>query len=291
LTNQTESSEWSLNAMAYNARWTATDQVPLRAIEQGLIGRFGSLDPTTGGYSSRESISFNWQQRANNHLLQANFFAVRNALNLFSNFTYFTRACDSAGVSLSTALPCSDLALPTDQFEQVDRRFMLGADISYSFNHHFFEASSTTQIGIQTRQDQIDVVGLFETTARQRTGVVREEAAKETSVGVFVKNNTRWNAWLRSELGLRFDRFNFAVRPLDNGIPADRSASIVSPKASLVFGPWNKTELSVNWGEGFHSNDARGVTSQVDAATPLVHGDREQRLARLEGKANGCWTG
>ncbi|WP_054773290.1 TonB-dependent receptor domain-containing protein [Methylogaea oryzae] len=41
-----------------------------------------------------------------------------------------------------------------------------------------------------------------------------------------------------------------------------------SPKLSLIFGPWFDTEFFVNLGEGFHSNDARGVTLKLDPLRP-----------------------
>jgi hypothetical protein len=270
LSNRSETSDWSISAMAYNARWTATDQIPLRAVEQGVIGRFGSLDPSTGGVSSRESLSFNWQQRSSTNQWRVNVYAIRSALNLYSNFTYFTRGCANFAQANDSAFACNDSLVPTDQFEQVDRRLTLGGEISYAMEHRLGHSDSTTVLGIQTRRDRIGVVGLYETVVRQRNAVIREDAARENSIGLFVQNNARWTSWLRSEFGVRFDRFNFAVRPLDDATFVKKTATIASPKASLTIGPWNKTELSINWGEGFHSNDARGVTSRTDPATPLV---------------------
>ena len=43
---------FSITGMAYSNRWTSTDQVAKRAIDEGLIGRFGTLDPTDGGRST-----------------------------------------------------------------------------------------------------------------------------------------------------------------------------------------------------------------------------------------------
>src|SRR6202047_883313 len=49
---------FTVTAMIYSGRWNATDQVPEHAIEEELIDRFGSLNPTDGGESSRSSLSF-----------------------------------------------------------------------------------------------------------------------------------------------------------------------------------------------------------------------------------------
>ena len=51
-------------------------------------------------------------------------------------------------------------------------------------------------------------------------------------------------------------------------------ASIASPKAGIVLGPWYKTEFFGNAGYGLHSNDIRGATITVDPndkVTPLDH--------------------
>jgi outer membrane receptor protein involved in Fe transport len=45
---------------------------------------------------------------------------------------------------------------------------------------------------------------------------------------------------------------------------------MASPKVGLVFGPWQKTEVYLNGGFGFHSNDGRGATARRDPADPLV---------------------
>ena len=43
----------SLTALAYHGDWNSSDQVPERAISEGIISRFGEIDPTDGGNSSR----------------------------------------------------------------------------------------------------------------------------------------------------------------------------------------------------------------------------------------------
>jgi outer membrane receptor protein involved in Fe transport len=270
LKNKTENGDWSFSAMSYRAKWTATDQVPVRAIEQGLLTRYGSLDPSTGGISSRDSLSVSWMHRGTNDQLQLNAYVVRSSLNLFSNFTYFTRGCSAQSEADSLPIDCNSLTTPRDQFEQADRRTLLGTDLSYKVEHTLLGSESSSTVGLQLRSDRIGAVGLYETRARLRDAVIREDAVRENSVGIYLQNNSRWSSWLRSELGLRFDQFNFLVQPTGTVEAQRKTASIVSPKASLTFGPWNKTELYFNWGQGFHSNDARGVTSADNPATALV---------------------
>ncbi|HEX4406287.1 MAG TPA: TonB-dependent receptor, partial [Polyangia bacterium] len=98
-----------------------------------------------------------------------------------------------------------------------------------------------------------------------------------------------WTSWLKSELGLRGDVFAIDVNSTTNPANSGTSTSaIASPKATLIFGPWKKTELYLNVGSGFHSNDARGVTITADAA-----GDAQGRvplLVRTKGAEIGTRT-
>lgn len=69
---------------------------------------------------------------------------------------------------------------------------------------------------------------------------------------------------------MRADYFHFKVDsnlPINSGL---RSNAIVSPKLSFLLEPWRETELYLNLGEGFHSNDARGTTIQIDPRTHQV---------------------
>jgi outer membrane receptor protein involved in Fe transport len=121
---------------------------------------------------------------------------------------------------------------------------------------------STTTVGLQVRHDRLDPVGLYGTVARERMATTQESVVRQTSVGLYAENATQWTPWLRSVAGLRGDRFDFKVASSIDANSGSRSASIASPKLSLIFGPWAKTEYFANYGHGFHSNDARGTTAR-----------------------------
>ncbi len=78
----------SLTAMAYANRWSATDQIPQRAVEAGTLGRYDTLDPTDGGATSRFSLSGRYSRRDEASATRIEAFAVRSSLELFNNFTY-----------------------------------------------------------------------------------------------------------------------------------------------------------------------------------------------------------
>ncbi|MES2100379.1 MAG: TonB-dependent receptor [Pseudomonadota bacterium] len=245
----------AFTAMGYSAGWNATDQIPQRAVDAGLIGRFGAVDPSDGGFTSRYSLSYEMEQTLAGGQFKFNAYAIQSTLDLYSNFTFFQE----------------DPAVG-DQFEQAERRRVVGLATSRSWNTQLAGRDSTHTIGLQLRHDRLDPVGLYRTIARERVaqprGTTQQSTVRQTSLGIHAENATQWTPWLRSVAGLRADRFDFRVRSSIAANSGDRNANIVSPKLSLIFGPWAKTEYFVNYGHGFHSNDARGTVATVAAKDP-----------------------
>ena len=256
---------FNLSAMAYQARWNATDQIPKRAVDAGTLGRFDLIDPTDGGESHRYSLSGGWRRSSEASSTQVNAYLIDWKLNLFSNFTYFL-----------------DDPVNGDQFSQPDRRRTAGVNASHRWQiagqgRAGQGLDSENTVGVQFQNDNI-FNSLESTRARQTLSVTRSDHIVETSVGLYAENATRWTPWFRSVAGVRADTFRFRVSG-DNAANAGTvTATIANPKLGLIFGPWAKTEFYVNGGGGFHSNDARGTTikvdpksgNAVDKVTPLV---------------------
>jgi outer membrane receptor protein involved in Fe transport len=99
----------------------------------------------------------------------------------------------------------------------------------------------------------------------------RQDHIVETSRAAWIESATRWGESFRSVVGLRADGYRFRVKSALTGDSASASDTLLSPSLNLVFGPWKSSELYLNYGQGFHSNDARGaVSSAVSTAAPLV---------------------
>ena len=242
---------FSVTGMAYAANWTATNQIAERAVSEGLIGRFGSLNPTDGGDTSRFSLSGRFSATDDTGITRASAYVIRYRMNLFNDFTYF-------------------LTDPVngDQFHQRDQRVLGGGEVSHVFQGSLFGLPMENEIGVQARTDSIRV-GLFNTTNRAYRSGVLDDRVFETSGAFYAENRVRWTDWLRTSVGFRADGYYADVvsdTPANSGRARDR---IVNPKLGLVLGPWSDTELYVNYGGGFHSNDVRGVTATVDPASPL----------------------
>ncbi len=247
----------SVTAMGYSASWNSTDQIPQRAVDSGLIGRFGAVDASDGGRTERYSLSYQTVRRMDDGELRLNAYAIQSKLDLFSNFTFL----------LEHPIDLDPTGIDGDQFEQAERRKVFGLAASRSWNIRFGTVDTINILGLQVRHDRLDPVGLYATVARQRAEVIQESTVRETSVGLYAENSAQWLPWLRSVTGLRGDRFDFKVASSIPQNSGKRNASIFSPKLSLIFGPWTKTEYFVNYGYGFHSNDARGTTATVNAKT------------------------
>jgi hypothetical protein len=242
---------FTLSASAYHNAWRATDQIPVRAIAEGLIGRFGAVDPTDAGATDREALSADWRWGDEVSSSHVRVYGVRDQLDLFSDFTYFL-----------------DDPVHGDQIEQQDRRWVFGGEATHAWSASLFGRPSRTTVGVQVRNDDIDN-GLYHTQARARLGAVDVSAIAETSLAPFVDNQTRWADWFRTDAGLRADGYSMDVRNIVGGASGHAQASLLSPKLSLIFGPWDRTEIYLDGGYGFHSNDARGVVSPVTSATAL----------------------
>src|SRR6266850_3214973 len=248
--------------MGYHGKWNATDQIPQRAVDDGTISRFGAIDPTDGGRTSRYSLSLDRHKTlANGGIFHMDVYAIKYRLNLFSNFTFF----------LDHPFPVGD------QFEQADNRTIVGVTPSWVFTGKWDERQMTNRFGLDARRDNIDVA-LYNTTARDRFNTVRSDKVVQTGMGLYYENTLQWTDTFRSIAGVREDFYNARV---DSDLAANSgttSARIASPKLNFIFGPFDRTEYFLNYGQGFHSNDARGTTITTATKVPALVKTRGEEI-------------
>ncbi len=256
---------FSVTGMAYAARWTATNQIPERAVVSGQLDRYGTLNPTDGGDTSRFSLSGRFSATDDTGVTRASAYVIRSQLNLFNDFTYFLND-----------------PVNGDQFHQLDQRIIGGGEALHIFQGDLFGLPMENEVGIQTRTDSIRV-GLFNTTNRQFRSGILDDRVLETSGAFYFDNRVRWTDWLRTSLGFRADGYYASVvsdTPANSGKARD---AVLNPKLGLVLGPWCDTELYLNYGGGFHSNDVRGVTATVDPTSSLFATTRSPFLVPSTG--------
>lgn len=254
------SNGFSITGMGYHADWTATDQIPEPAVAAGAIGRFGSVDESDGGRTSRYSLSADWQSSTNGRTTRLSAYGIAYRLNLFSNFTYFL-----------------DDPVRGDQVEQADDRFVSGVRVAAERQWSWGPRLVKHSYGLQLRDDNIGNVGLYHTQQRRRLDTVSQAAVRQTSAGLYSQTEIMWAPRIRTLGAVRVDGYRFAVDAADTANSGTRLAGVPSVRGGAAFGPWRATEIYVNAGQGFHSNDARGTTitrnaagEPLDRVTPLV---------------------
>ena len=282
---------WSARLMAYQARWTATDQIPLRLVDAGVyagkpFGRFDSFDDSDGGITARSSASIEWHRIDGDQATRVSAFVMHYGLTLYSDFTY-----------------ALDRPAQGDQFAQRDTRRVLGLAASQAWGHMLGALPARSEVGATLRNDDIRV-GLFESAQRVLSQTTRDDCARVGLVGVYGQTAIELAPTLRAVLGVRADHVDNAVTSLARAANTGQSrATLLSPKLTLVAGPFAKTEFFFNAGRGMHSNDARGSTSTVDPksgeaierAAPLVSsrgfevGARSEALTGLQ-TSLALWT-
>jgi outer membrane receptor protein involved in Fe transport len=259
---------WTVTAMGYHGKWNSTDQVPQHAITAGLIGRFGTLAPTDGGETSRYSLSFNRIRRTEDDQVQLSAYLIKYELDLYSTFTYYLVDPDNG-----------------DQMLQHDDRMVYGFQGCKTWFTNVAGINTSNLLGVQARFDDIKDVALYHTFQRRIIGTDQDARVQESNGAVYFENTTQWLEKVRTVLGLREDVFDYDVK--DRMLNADgtcdinsdplgcntgsKRANIFSPKLGITLGPWNRTEFFVTLAEGYHSNDARGVTRSGESPdTPPV---------------------
>lgn len=280
-----------LTAMAYASEGRLITDQPERAIESGLIDRFGTLDPTDYSRSQRYSLSAHLEKPIGPGRLSLSLYAIRSSMTLWNNFTHYL-----------------DDPINGDQSEQDETRTTLGVAGRYTVKAHLGDIEIESIAGLQARYDSI-FVDRKHTVGRDTILPICYQAGEEgtfayaavngncnadhvrlLTLSPYVQETVRWFPWLRTVLGLRAD-YTHATDTSDvTGAYGRGSQWLVQPKGSLILGPWAKTEFYFSAGRGFHSNDVRGVFGTVPGqGIPLAAGGTPL-LSRTTGMEVGIRT-
>jgi outer membrane receptor protein involved in Fe transport len=242
---------FTVTAMHYHGMWNSTTDQPERAIEEGLISRYGSLDPIDGGMAQRTSLTAEVFKPFAGGELQANAYVFGNHLTLWNDFTHY-------------------LVDPVngDQEEQHEDRTAIGGNIEYMHSAPIAGLDNEVTVGTGTRSDFNDV-GRFPTAHRipipaadDPLGFSESDSVRLSSFSVYAQSATHWNDWLRSIVGYRYDTQFGSDKGTNAGTASDH---LLAPKGSLIFRPLEETELYLSAGRSFHSDDLRGVTAAQNA--------------------------
>jgi outer membrane receptor protein involved in Fe transport len=232
-------------------------------VRSGDIGRFDSFDPSEGGKSERQNLSLIYNYADANQAFNAQTWVSWYKLQLWSNFTLFLND-----------------PVNGDGIEQNDKRFLAGNNINYGRNYNLWGLPMESFIGFQSRFDHIRV-GLFNQTDRRRRETVKHNNIQQTNLGWFAQQEVRPTSWLRTQIGARIDNFWYDVDQIGTvtePISGEGSATLVNPKLNFIFTPFNDnnfakgTNLFLNFGGGYHSNDARVFVQDPEKKIPRFWG-------------------
>ena len=255
-------SNLTLSWLSYGSRWSASGQIPARAVcgegEPGLappeafgercISRFGAVDPSEGGQTQRHALSMGYRSKSGPDGLSARAYAVSYKFKLFSNFTFFARD-----------------GLNGDGIEQTDDRTLLGADVGSSKTLRYGRSEFRTAFGIQSRLDVIDNA-LYDQRSRERLRRRNDASVAESAIALYVEEDARLTDQLRLLVGCRIQRVDVSVEDqledlerVGNRSSGSAGAMLLLPKFGAVVTPLSGWEIYGAAGRGFHSNDARGA--------------------------------
>jgi len=248
-----------LTASDYNATWRPTEQVPVRTIGTLLPDRFGTLDRFLRGRTSRQIVSAALSSSRTDLVL----YAQRYRFDLLSNFTFFL-----------------DDPFRGDELEQTERRSTWGMRGRHAIP---FGDGLTMTVGGDARIDHIDDLGFYQTERGRRIATRSLADVRETSIAGYAE--LRWRPWssLTARGGARVDHYRFHSRARGgSAIDAETIATVVTPKASVALTVFPGVALYANYGQGFRSNDARGVLAATDPVPALVRGTGYELGIRVE---------
>jgi outer membrane cobalamin receptor len=275
----TDQDGYSATAMYYHGQGNMTTDQPLRAIQEGLIGRYGTLDPSDGNFSERHSLSLHYATSGDDWKFKSSAYYIRSRMILWNDFTHYL-----------------DDPVNGDQEQQTESRTVTGGQVAAVFGHSLLGIQNDTELGLQVRDDSAYVnrlhtryrVPLNYCSVEQPDGptlqvnapggVCNADQVHLLDLGPYLDVTTHWLSFLRTVLGVREEYYRASDHSLTTGFDGTTDQTLFQPKGSVILGPFAQTEFYFSAGRAFHSDDVRGVFGTVPiegvpgtaGATPLL---------------------
>jgi len=252
-------SQLTITASTFDSKWYASGQIPDRAVQAGIINRFGAIDNTEGGNTSRTnaSIRFNKQWKSNWKTTDQIYFS-RYKFNLYSNFTFFLED-DQNG----------------DMINQRETRNIFGYTTTALKSFLIGNKRAVTELGAGFRHDDVMDIELSKANRRTFFNNIQKGDVKETNSFAYINQDISLTEMFNINAGLRYDHFIFRYRDELAGAPdfSKQRKGTVSPKLNISYSFSQKIKIYLNNGIGFHSNDTRvTLDNQAKDILPKVYG-------------------
>ncbi|HEY4211876.1 MAG TPA: TonB-dependent receptor [Steroidobacteraceae bacterium] len=260
----TDTDGYNATAMFFHGAGNMTTDQPLRAVQEGLISRWGTLDPTDGNLSQRYSLSGHYAKSGDDWKFNSSAYFIRSTMTLWNDFTHY-------------------LDDPTngDQEQQYESRSTAGGQAAFTSTQALGPITNDLSVGLQLRYDtalvlrkhtlhrapldycsveQADGSALQVPTSG---GICNADNVHLLDLGPYLEDTTHWTSWFRTVVGLREEYYRAGDSSLTTGFQGSTHETLFQPKGTLIFGPFAQTEVYLSAGRGFHSDDVRGVFGTV----------------------------
>jgi CarboxypepD_reg-like domain/TonB-dependent Receptor Plug Domain len=252
-------SQLSVIASTFDSKWNASGQVPDRAVKTGIIGRFGAIDNTEGGNTSRTNLNIRFnKQWKSNWKTTDQFFFTHYKFNLFSNFTFFL-----------------DDPVNGDMINQKEKRNILGYTTTAAKTYLLGNNKASTELGAGFRMDDITDLELNKVTRNTFFNNIQKGDVKEMNSFFWINQDIELSHSFSLNMAARYDHFIFQYRDKLAGATdfSKQQKSTFSPKLNISYSPNNRVKVYLNNGIGFHSNDTRVIlNNQASDILPKVVG-------------------
>jgi hypothetical protein len=247
-------SRLTLSATTFWSRWDASGQIPDRAVDKGLIGFYGALDPIEGGITYRTNANAQLiTSFGNGDFLKNQVYYANTHFDLHTNFTFFLRDTVNG-----------------DEIRQKEARNLMGYNGSYTHTSYLGNTRLSTEAGLQLRYDITKNSELSHTADRfTLLNRIKLGDIKELSISPYLSETIKFNEHFSINAGLRFDQY---YHKYNNKLAEDTTlpgigeykahANTISPKLNLYYHADDKLQFYLTTGKGFHSNDTRAVVVQ-----------------------------
>lgn len=252
-------SQLTITASTFDSKWLASGQIPDRAVQSGFITRFGAIDDTEGGNTSRTNVNirFNKQWKSNWKTTDQLYYS-RYTFNLYSNFTFFL-----------------DDPVNGDMINQRETRNTWGYITTAAKIFMIGNKKAASEFGTGFRFDDVMDIELSKANRDNFFYSIQKGDVKEANVFAWINQNIELSNKLSLDAGLRYDYFRFLYRDELTGATTfeKQTKGTISPKLNLNFAPNQKVKIYLNNGIGFHSNDTRLILDNgAEDILPSVFG-------------------
>ena len=265
-----ENNSLTASVTGFTSKWNASGQIPNRAIEQGIVGFFGAIDPNEGGKTSRYNANIELLSNLNNGATIRNQIYYSNyAFELYSNFTFY-----------------KEDSINGDQIRQKENRNLGGYKGTYQKEFTIGKFKTETKTGIQIRFDAVNNIELTRTKDRTiNTKEIMLGDVNELNTAAYYSQKISFTDKLDVTGALRFDYFN--NRYIDKLANTNLSSNsiIFCPKLNFDYRLNDKVQLYLYNGRGFHSNDTRvAVRENGKKVLPPAYGSDLGGIFKLGNK-------